>query len=268
MHRRAICPLSGSPPCAVRAWRRRPGHPGRNVRRADRVVRDFLRVTEGLEPATAWTTTRESFRVDLGLNAAWSAGFVRIGRDNVVADIPVDTGRFPLVSAPIPDQGPMGRLERSGRPGSSAEEGRTHAAARPLVLRGSAGTSVTGQAGLRLAGLIQPAWAFTSQRLRVNRSPVIHGSPRRGRQPSRPGRLAVGDTRPTGPRRGGSLPSPRTAREREKPKSRRGTAGIAQRAPERPLLADYRELHEVCGAVLGERIGRREIRWSSRLRPQ
>jgi hypothetical protein len=36
LNRRTICPLSGSPQCAVRASWRRPGHLGRNPRRADR----------------------------------------------------------------------------------------------------------------------------------------------------------------------------------------------------------------------------------------
>jgi hypothetical protein len=38
-------------------------------------------------------------------NAALGAGLVRIGGDGAVVDIPVDTGRLPVDSAPIRDLG-------------------------------------------------------------------------------------------------------------------------------------------------------------------
>ena len=63
----------------------------------------------GLEPATAWTTTRDSVRRPSPaspLYTALYAAFDRTAPSVAVVRIPVDTGRFPLDSGPSLSPGP------------------------------------------------------------------------------------------------------------------------------------------------------------------
>ena len=57
---------------------------------------------------------RVSREVDFVLDAAWGAECVRIVQDGVVVDIPADTGRLPVDSAPIRDLGAK-RRDGTGR---------------------------------------------------------------------------------------------------------------------------------------------------------
>jgi hypothetical protein len=64
---------------------------------------------------SGWTRTRDRLDHKHGLassgfgpNAAWEAEFGRVGQDGAVVDIPLDTGRLPVDSAPIGDLGAPG----------------------------------------------------------------------------------------------------------------------------------------------------------------